>query len=90
MTRNEKALPVASGGFGAISGGWNAEHVSQYLPHTDAGFTTRTYVHLRPEDIPTPSFGSWDGPPDAPQDEAGQLVGETTPPDARLALVAAR
>jgi len=74
-------------------GGWNAEHVSQYLGHTDAGFTTRTYVHLLPDDLPTPRFGTWDGPPDSPLDDAGQLVGETTPSDAapqRLALVAAR
>src|SRR5437763_14331484 len=49
--------------------GCNATQVSLFLGHTVAGFTHRTYVHLRPEDLPTPAFGSWDTPPDAPLPE---------------------
>lgn len=38
--------------------GWNAVQVQKFLGHADAGFTLRTYVHLLPEDLPEPDFGT--------------------------------
>lgn len=40
----------------AYVGAWNASQVCKFLGHTDPGFTLRTYVHLLPEDLPTPVF----------------------------------
>ena len=38
--------------------GWNALQVQRFLGHSDPGFTLRTYVHLLPEDLPTPDFSA--------------------------------
>lgn len=43
---------------GSYVGGWNAVQVQKFLGHTDPGFTLRTYVHLLPEDLPEPVFGT--------------------------------
>ena len=37
--------------------GWNAKQVQMMLGHHSPAFTLATYVHLMPEDLPTPSFG---------------------------------
>jgi hypothetical protein len=80
----------------ALLSGWNAKQVSTFLGHEDAGFTLRTYVWVLGEDLPSPTFGSWDTPTPAPAEAetvgVGQVVGETrTPETARngLALVGA-
>lgn len=55
--------------------GWNAVQVQKFLGHSDPGFTLRTYVHLLPEDLPTPEFAGLVAEP-RPADRAGDQVGE--------------
>lgn len=59
----------------AYEGGWNAVQVQKFLGHSDPGFTLRTYVHLLPEDLPTPEFAGLVAEP-RPADRAGDQVGE--------------
>ena len=40
--------------------GWNAVQVQRFLGHHKASFTVDTYVHLLDEDLPGPSFGTFD------------------------------
>jgi integrase len=53
--------------------GWNAVQVQKFLGHSDPGFTLRTYVHLLPEDLPTPRFSA------LPSSSAGEHPPEELP-----------
>jgi integrase len=37
-----------------LNSGWSLVQVAKFLSHSDPGFTARTYIHLTPEDLPTP------------------------------------